>query len=337
MTRVSAGIIRRADGRVLICRRGAGRQNAHLWEFPGGKREAGEDAAACLGRELREELALDVTGIRPALSEEKQGLVFDFLCCEAAGEPEPQEHEAVAWVRPREMLRYRFCPADADAARRLALNDPPLTAFFWDFDGTLMDTYPAMVRVFLQAAGRLGLAMGAERALALMMNNLGHCIRTVAAESGVSAGDLAAAYDEEAKGIRLDEVKPMPGIPEALRALKAKGGRHYLATHRNGQAWDFLREAGLAELFDGGVTSEDRLPRKPEPDMLLCLLARHGIDARQAVIIGDRPLDTAAGRRAGMLSCMMDTSGRFAEDAAEMYCRDAWALPTLLRPEGLQL
>lgn len=337
MTRVSAGIIRRGDGRVLICRRGEGRRNAHLWEFPGGKREAGEDAAACLRRELREELALAVGDIRPACAEERQGLAFDFLCCEAAGEPEPGEHEAVAWARPRELLRYRFCPADAEVARRLALNDPPLTAFFWDFDGTLMDTYPAMLRVFLRASERLGLAVTSEHALALMMHSLGHCVRTVAAEGGVAAGDLAAAYDREAKGIRLDEVKPMPGIPEALRAMKARGGRHYLATHRNGQAWDFLRAAGLAELFDGGVTSEDGLPRKPEPDMLLCLLARHGIDPRRAVMIGDRPLDTASGRRAGVLSCMMDTSGRFAGDPADLYCRDAWALPGLLCPEGLQL
>ena len=64
MMRVSAGIIRREDGRVLICRRGKGRHNAHLWEFPGGKQEAGEDAAACLVRELAEELSLPVTEVR---------------------------------------------------------------------------------------------------------------------------------------------------------------------------------------------------------------------------------------------------------------------------------
>lgn len=337
MTRVSAGIIRREDGQVLICRRGEGRMNAHLWEFPGGKQEAGEDAAACLARELQEELRLSVDGIRPAFSEEKQGMTFDFLTCRAQGEPVPGEHEAVTWVRPREMLRYRFCPADTDAARRMALNDPPLRAFLWDFDGTLMDTYPAMVRVFLQAAARLGLPVTAEHALALMMNSLGHCIRTVAAEGGVTEDALRAAYDEEAQSIRLDEVRPMPGIPEALRALKARGGRHFLVTHRNDQAWDFLRAAGLAELFDGGVTGSARLPRKPAPDMVLRALAEGGVAAEEAVMIGDRPLDTEAGRRAGILSCMMDTSGRFPEDGAELYCRDAWALPGLLCPEGLQL
>ena len=64
MIEVSAGIVRRQDGKILICRRGEGRKNAHLWEFPGGKREAGESAAACLIRELREELSLDVSDVQ---------------------------------------------------------------------------------------------------------------------------------------------------------------------------------------------------------------------------------------------------------------------------------
>ena len=58
MIEVSAGVIYNEEGRILVCRRGEGRANAHLWEFPGGKREEGESAADCLVRELMEELHL---------------------------------------------------------------------------------------------------------------------------------------------------------------------------------------------------------------------------------------------------------------------------------------
>lgn len=59
MLQVSAGAIFRSDGHVLLCQRGYG-DCAGLWEFPGGKREPGEDACACLEREIREELNLRI-------------------------------------------------------------------------------------------------------------------------------------------------------------------------------------------------------------------------------------------------------------------------------------
>ena len=93
MTEVSAGIVRDGEGRILVCRRGEGRRNAHLWEFPGGKREPGEDAAACLRRELEEELRLPITAVRPVWEAEEGGIRFTFLTAETAALPVLTEHE----------------------------------------------------------------------------------------------------------------------------------------------------------------------------------------------------------------------------------------------------
>ena len=60
MILVSAAIIRNTAGEILICQRGAGGSCAFLWEFPGGKQEAGETAADCLVRECREELGIEI-------------------------------------------------------------------------------------------------------------------------------------------------------------------------------------------------------------------------------------------------------------------------------------
>lgn len=330
MIRVSAGIIRRKDGCVLICQRGEGRGNAGMWEFPGGKQEAGESAAACLRRELQEELSLPVS--EPALlcTREAQGIVFDFLTCETDAEPVLTEHAAFAWVRPRALLGYQLCPADTGVAQALAVQDPPLRHFLWDFDGTLMDTYPATVRVFMDACARLHIDVSADYVLDLMKVNLNHCIRVVAQENGITFEEMNAVFREEEKTIRLDEVPPLPGIPETLRALYAAGGRHYLVTHRDHLAWEYLRTAGLRDLFDGGTLKEDGLPRKPAPDMVQAVLDRHGIDPAQAIMIGDRPLDTAAGRAAGTLSLMYDPDRRFPDDPAELRCEDGKELVDML-------
>ena len=92
MIRVSAGIIRK-EGKILICRRGQGRKHAGLWEFPGGKQEAGETAADCLARELQEELSLPITAPQLLCTREAEGIVFDFITCETSSEPVLTEHD----------------------------------------------------------------------------------------------------------------------------------------------------------------------------------------------------------------------------------------------------
>ena len=77
MIEVSAGVIYDEGGRILLCQRGEGRANAHLWEFPGGKREAGESAEDCLVRELMEELNLPVTDVQEGESNYPSPFLID--------------------------------------------------------------------------------------------------------------------------------------------------------------------------------------------------------------------------------------------------------------------
>lgn len=335
MIRVSAGIVRRSDGRILICQRGEGRNNAHLWEFPGGKQEPGETAERCLIRELQEELSLPVARVELLCQREEGGILFDFLTAETDAEPVLTEHEAYAFVTPREMLYYDFCPADTAVARSLALTHPPLDTFLWDLDGTLMDTYPGMVVAFCKAAASLGVKVEPDRVLTLMKVRLGHCCRVIAEEHGLTEEAMLAAFREEEARIDPDLIRPLPGIPEALRALKEQGGRHFAVTHRSTRtAWPYLEHAGLKELFDGGVFPEDGLPSKPAPDMILHLLKKHNLDPEKCVMIGDRPLDIQCGHAAGIIGCLIDTEGRFMDCPCEIRTDTAAGLETLLKPSG---
>ena len=333
MIEVSAGIIKRTDGQILICQRGAGRHNAHLWEFPGGKREPGEDAAQCLRRELGEELSLPVRNVRELCVREAEGIRFTFLTCETDAEPTPTEHKAVRFVPPRGMLRYPFCPADTAVARELALNAPRLRHFLWDFDGTLVDSYPGLTAMLLKACREAGFEVTPEYALELMKNSLGHAVTTLAAEHGMPREGLQAAVDRQNEDALVRDYPPIPGIPETLRALRAMGGQHYLVTHRGRAALECLAHHGLLDLFTDTVTKEDGFPRKPAPDSVRHLLNKHCIDPAEAVMIGDRPLDTAAGRNAGILSCLLDVEGRFPDDPCELRVSSAKQLTESLCPE----
>jgi len=120
---VVAAVIER-DGRILIARRPTGRHLEGLWEFPGGKRRADESPEAALVREIREELdaAVAVGPLLETLDWTYPGrrVRLSFFRCTIAGEPRALEGQEIAWVRPAELARYPFPPADATLLARLA-------------------------------------------------------------------------------------------------------------------------------------------------------------------------------------------------------------------------
>ncbi|MBZ9671660.1 (deoxy)nucleoside triphosphate pyrophosphohydrolase [Mesorhizobium sp. ES1-3] len=109
-----------ADGRVLLAQRPQGKQLAGLWEFPGGKVEAGETPEQCLIRELHEEIGIEteVPCLAPLTFashsyDDFHLLMPLFVCRRFRGIAQPREGQALKWVRPKQMRDYPMPPADA--------------------------------------------------------------------------------------------------------------------------------------------------------------------------------------------------------------------------------
>jgi 8-oxo-dGTP diphosphatase len=108
-----------ADGRVLIAQRPAGRPMAGLWEFPGGKVEAGERPEDTLMRELKEELGIivDEACLAPLVFASHSYPDFHLLmplyvCRRWQGTVMALEGQKLAWVRPNRLREYPMPPAD---------------------------------------------------------------------------------------------------------------------------------------------------------------------------------------------------------------------------------
>jgi 8-oxo-dGTP diphosphatase len=119
---VAAAVIER-DDRFLLTRRQPGVHLEGYWEFPGGKCEAGETHAACLVREIREELGVEAAAGGELLTTShaypERRVELHFLRCEIDGTPAPRLGQEMRWVARDELAALAFPPADAELIRLL--------------------------------------------------------------------------------------------------------------------------------------------------------------------------------------------------------------------------
>lgn len=123
MVEVVAALIRE-QGKILICQRPKNKARALLWEFVGGKVEAGETAEQALVRECREELGVTVSpqGVFARVTHEYPDIavrITFFRAAIAEGRPQRLEHNALAWITPSEIPQYEFCPADGEILKKI--------------------------------------------------------------------------------------------------------------------------------------------------------------------------------------------------------------------------
>lgn len=189
--------------------------------------------------------------------------------------------------------------------------------FFWDFDGTLYDSYPIVTDAFVKGMKDLGIGdcFTWQEVFAMAKHSLHQAAVNCMEKTGISVETLMESYrrhQTEDRGF-----KAYDGMDECLRSLKNAGATHYLYTHRDHYAVERLAEDGLWPLFDDVVTGEDSFPMKPAPDALLAMVRRNGLHLSECAMVGDRDIDIEAAHNAGMAGILFDPGSFFPEQQAE--------------------
>ena len=115
---IGVAVIWNQAGEILIDRRKLGGTMGGLWEFPGGKIEPGETVIECIKREIREELAIEISVGELLISIEYTYPTFHLKaivhrCQHLSGIPQPIESEEIRWVTVQDLDKYQYPAANS--------------------------------------------------------------------------------------------------------------------------------------------------------------------------------------------------------------------------------
>lgn len=178
--------------------------------------------------------------------------------------------------------------------------------YFWDFDGTLFNTYPTMVKAFVKVFGDNQIKVDKKEVYEIMRRySVGEAINWYSKDTKLDKKVLRRHFDEEDVQL-LDRVSPFENVEILLEKIVKNGGRNFLLTHRDESSMKVLKRDKIDKYFTDYVTAKNKFPRKPNPESLNYLIEKNQVNRKKAVMIGDRNLDIQAGHNAQIAGILFD-------------------------------
>ena len=205
-------------------------------------------------------------------------------------------------------------------------------AALFDVDGTLLDSTDFVVGAFQHTLASHGVTPPSRQAVAELLGpSLADCYQLVAPQLDPR---LLCATHRAWQKERIHLVHPFPHVADTLRELRAAGVRLAAVTARSRiSSLGTLENSGLSGLIEFTISAEDVARTKPDPAALHLALARLGLPATTAVMIGDTRADILAGKAAGTATIGV-TYGfhgiKLAESQPDYLVHDIRELPAIL-------
>lgn len=177
----------------------------------------------------------------------------------------------------------------------------------WDFDGTLFDTYPPLIRAIKRALADYDAAESYDTIAAMLRGTLAETLDTLATAHSVDRDQLETrmTYYHGQAGVR--DNRPFHGAIRVLERVLVAGGQNFIVTHRDFDSLSMLLNwYRVTGLFSNMITSDDGFARKPSPDSFNAMIARRNLPRERVLAIGDRDLDILAAQGAGVHTCLIN-------------------------------
>lgn len=174
--------------------------------------------------------------------------------------------------------------------------------YIWDFGGTIINTYPALIKGVIKILEEFNINEDYEEILKqakISKKNM----------TNYYMNKYNLGYDFVTK-IKMAEHMadpesrvPFDGIVEILKYIYENGGVNYVFTHRNrDSAYELLKKNKIEVYFDSIIAKEDELARKPSPEGIFYIIHKQKLEHSKTLAIGDRRIDVEAAKNAGVSS-----------------------------------
>ena len=176
------------------------------------------------------------------------------------------------------------------------------TAFIWDLDGTLLDSYEAILSGIEETYRQFSIPYNKEEVRTFILKySVQDLLEQVAEERGrdpVKLNQVRAQSLAEKNA----QVVLMPGAREVLAWADKQGIQQFVYTHKGDNALTILRDLGLDAYFTEILTSQSGFARKPSPEAATYLIDKYHLNPEQTYYIGDRILDIEFAQNSGIQS-----------------------------------
>ena len=176
------------------------------------------------------------------------------------------------------------------------------TAFIWDLDGTLLDSYEAILSGIEETYAQLSIPFDKEKVRAFILKySVQDLLVQVAEERGLDVDKLNQVR-AQSLAEKNAQVILMPGAREVLAWANQQGIQQFVYTHKGDNALTILRDLGLDVYFTEILTSQSGFARKPSPEAATYLINKYHLNPEQTYYIGDRTLDINFAQNSGIQS-----------------------------------
>ena len=176
------------------------------------------------------------------------------------------------------------------------------TAFIWDLDGTLLDSYEAILSGIEETYAQFSIPFDKEKVRDFILKNSVQDLLVQVAEERCLDVDRLNQVRAQSLSEKNAQVILMPGAHEVLAWANQQGIQQFVYTHKGDNALTILRDLGLDSYFTEILTSQSGFARKPSSEATFYLLDKYCLDKDQTYYIGDRLLDIEFALNSGIKS-----------------------------------